>query len=283
MSGYTKLFNSILLSTIWREDDKTRIVWITLLAMADKHGNCETSIPSLADAARVSLSDCVASLEKLKSPDEWSRTKEHEGRRIEECDGGFMLLNHAKYRAKMSLDERREYNRVKKAESRQKCVSKCQTKSMTVNDKNGSSALSAHTEADSDTKAEAIMEGEAPLPSIAIKEVFDSWNKLDQLPKCLIVSDKRRQRLRVRLNEQFFKENWREAMCRISASAFLIGENDTGWKASFDWFIQPDSVAKIMEGKYHGKPKDNQRTGPDRNAGTFNAARVGQPISSKIR
>ena len=54
MAGYTKLFNSILMSTIWREDDKTRIVWITLLAMADKNGIAETSIPSLADAARVS-------------------------------------------------------------------------------------------------------------------------------------------------------------------------------------------------------------------------------------
>ena len=48
MAGYTKLFNSILQSTIWREDDKTRIVWITLLAMADKNGIAETSLPSLA-------------------------------------------------------------------------------------------------------------------------------------------------------------------------------------------------------------------------------------------
>ena len=43
MPGYTKLFNSILASTIWRADDKTRIVWITLLAMADKHGIVEAS------------------------------------------------------------------------------------------------------------------------------------------------------------------------------------------------------------------------------------------------
>jgi len=30
--GYTKLYSSIVASTMWREDDKTRIVFITMLA-----------------------------------------------------------------------------------------------------------------------------------------------------------------------------------------------------------------------------------------------------------
>ncbi len=159
MAGYTKLFNSILASTIWREDDKTRIVWITLLAMADKNGVAETSIPSLADMARVSLDDCEAALEKLKSPDKYSRTKKHGGRRIKECDGGFFLLNHGKYRAKMGADERREYNRIKQQEHRQKL-------SNNVNDRNGKSALSAHTEAEADTEAK----GSIPLSDKISKE-----------------------------------------------------------------------------------------------------------------
>ena len=41
MSSYTKLHNSLLASTIWREDDKTRLVWITLLVMTDRHGLVE--------------------------------------------------------------------------------------------------------------------------------------------------------------------------------------------------------------------------------------------------
>ena len=48
MSGYTKLFNSILASTVWSEPNETRIVWITLLAMADKNGIIEGSVPGLA-------------------------------------------------------------------------------------------------------------------------------------------------------------------------------------------------------------------------------------------
>lgn len=120
MAGYTKLFNSILASTIWRAPDKVRIVWITLLAMAGKNGVAEGSIPGLADMARVSIDDCKAALAELEAPDEYSRTKDHEGRRIQSVDGGWLILNHAKYREKMSLDERREYNRQKQAEGRLK-------------------------------------------------------------------------------------------------------------------------------------------------------------------
>lgn len=120
MAGYTKLFSSLITSTIWREPDHVRIVWITMLALADKNGEVQGSIPGLSDMARVSLKDCQDALLALESPDEWSRTKDHEGKRIETIDGGWMVLNHPKYRRIMSADERREYNRLKKAEQRER-------------------------------------------------------------------------------------------------------------------------------------------------------------------
>ena len=110
MSGYTKLFSTILASTIWRESNETRIVWITMLAMADKYGFVGGSVPGLADFARISIEDTERALEELKSPDEYSRTKDHGGRRIADVDGGWLIINYSKYRAKMSQDERREYN-----------------------------------------------------------------------------------------------------------------------------------------------------------------------------
>ena len=107
MTGFTKLFGSIVHSTVWREDMPTKVVWITMLALADRNGRVLVSVPGLADAARVPLEDTVASLAKLSSPDEWSRTKQHEGRRIEEIDGGWLLLNYMKYREQRDADERR--------------------------------------------------------------------------------------------------------------------------------------------------------------------------------
>lgn len=118
MSGYTKLFSSILASTIWREDKDTRIVWITLLAMADKNGIAEGSIPGLADFARLSVDETRKALIKLESPDPDSRTQVDEGRRIRTIEGGWLLVNHAKYRQKLNEDERREYKRLKQAQYR---------------------------------------------------------------------------------------------------------------------------------------------------------------------
>lgn len=111
MSGYTPLFSSIIASTIWRESKETKIVWITMLAMADARGVVEASIPGLADMAKVSLDECKAALVVLSSPDEYSRTKDHDGRRIEEVDGGWCILNIAKFREKcrQRADYMREY------------------------------------------------------------------------------------------------------------------------------------------------------------------------------
>jgi len=128
MSGYVKLFSSILHSTIWRESDHTRLVFITMLAMADKDGRVEASVPGLADAARVPLAGCQTALASLQAPDPFSRTVDSEGRRIEVMDGGWRLLNHAKYRAKLGAEERRDYNALKKREQR------AREKSTTVND-----------------------------------------------------------------------------------------------------------------------------------------------------
>lgn len=120
MAGYTKLFSSILHSTIWREPNHVRIVWITLLAMAGKESVAETSTPGLADAARVPLADCEDALNRLQQPDPYSRTGDDAGRRIRPVDGGWFIINHGKYRQKMNVDERREYLRVKQEEHRRK-------------------------------------------------------------------------------------------------------------------------------------------------------------------
>lgn len=120
MHGYTKLFNSILHSTIWNEPNEVRILWITMLAMADKYGDIHASIPGLARMAGISIEQTQDGLKRFMSPDLFSRTPDHEGKRIKEIEGGWQLLNHGKYRALMSVEERREYNKVKQREWRSK-------------------------------------------------------------------------------------------------------------------------------------------------------------------
>ena len=113
--GWTKLFNEIVASSIWSEDDKTRIVWITLLAMSDAGGHVKAALPGLADLSRVSLDACAKAVKILESPDKYSRDKDHEGRRIAPEPGGWHILNYEKFRNRtgrsVSADPRRAYQR----------------------------------------------------------------------------------------------------------------------------------------------------------------------------
>lgn len=109
---YTKLFGSIVHSTIWREPDHVRLVWITMLALSDKNGFVWASVPGLADASRVSVEQCREAVARLSSPDPDSRTQVAEGRRIEQIDGGWWLINHAKFQAIKNMDERRDAVRL---------------------------------------------------------------------------------------------------------------------------------------------------------------------------
>ena len=117
---YTKLFEQILESTIWCEPDSTRVVWITMLAMSDRDGEVLASVPGLANRAHVDIEKTRAAIQCFLSPDIESRTKDYEGRRIAEIDGGWQILNHAKYRDLLDAESEKERKRKWWAEHRGK-------------------------------------------------------------------------------------------------------------------------------------------------------------------
>jgi len=118
MSGYTKLFSSILMSSIWEESTETRLVWVTLLALADQHGHVDGTVKSLARVSRVSVEECQGALACLLGPDVDDRSGVLDGRRIVPEAGGWRLVNHAAYRSRMSADERRERDKLRKRNAR---------------------------------------------------------------------------------------------------------------------------------------------------------------------
>ena len=163
MTGYTKLFSSILASTIWEEPKETKILWITMLALSDKNGSVQASIPGLATMSRLTIEETKTALERLGSPDEYSRSKENDGRRISTIEGGWLILNHAKYRDQMCSEERREYLRIKQQECRAR-------KSTNVNSGQLESTESTHT-------TTAPTPSSAPTPRKRTPSLFVSEEK----------------------------------------------------------------------------------------------------------
>jgi hypothetical protein len=105
---------------------------------------------------------------------------------------------------------------------------------------------------------------------LAHQEVLSAWNQAMQ-QYCKLTS-KRRAALSQRLKDRFWLEHWRRAIARASESDFCRGVNDRGWVADFEWFLRPDSVTKLLEGKYANRSKPQRETFADmRVAGTKRA------------
>ncbi len=160
---YTKLFSSIVTSTIWVAPDRTRIVWITMLALADRHGEVMASLPGLARVAGVPVEDCEIAIAAFLAPDPYSRTPDDEGRRIEKIEGGWALINHAKYRDMASREDSKNAAALRQKRHRAK-----KERNATVTDSNASVTPSNATVtetlhiADAEAEAEIIHQSIKP-------------------------------------------------------------------------------------------------------------------------
>jgi hypothetical protein len=73
------------------------------------------------------------------------------------------------------------------------------------------------------------------------------------------LTKKRTTALAARWNDPWWRDNWRAALDRGSGSAFLRGANDRGWMIDFEFFLKPDTVAKILEGKYDNRGNQSRK------------------------
>lgn len=57
------------------------------------------------------------------------------------------------------------------------------------------------------------------------------------------------------LLKRYSMEQIRRAFEMAEASSFLKGVNERGWRASFDWLISEDNMAKVLEGNFTDRKK----------------------------
>lgn len=94
---------------------------------------------------------------------------------------------------------------------------------------------------------------------------IEKWNKFLE-PKVSSLTKDRKIKLRVRLNEKGFIDNYDKLLVIIKDTPFLRGDNEKGWSADFDWIIKNDTnYVKILEGKYKkliSKPQEPKKPVP---------------------
>ena len=96
----------------------------------------------------------------------------------------------------------------------------------------------------------------------ALSPLAEFWNTTcPNLPAVREMSENRRKKEKLRLEERPDLAEWERIFRMIHESPFCRGNGKTGWRATFDWIIDnPDNVLKVLEGKYgdckNGRPKD---------------------------
>lgn len=100
--------------------------------------------------------------------------------------------------------------------------------------------------------------GEIPPPAeepeieLQPEHVVEVWNDLagrHGLPAVKKITPERRKKLRTFIRRHSI-DDITEAITAIPRSPFLLGQNDRGWQASFDWFLEPRNFTKLSEGTY---------------------------------
>lgn len=92
---------------------------------------------------------------------------------------------------------------------------------------------------------------EEAVTATSPQELFETYKKtVRNLSQPRELTHDREHKCRLRLRERGLSE-WQTIFERMDKTPFLLGKNQRGWSASFDWIIANESNAvKVLEGKY---------------------------------
>jgi hypothetical protein len=105
---------------------------------------------------------------------------------------------------------------------------------------------------DTDTDIEPKGSCETGVSPVRPSEIIEAWNITAAdlgLPRIVKLTADRKRKLAARCKDSTLEE-FQQALESIRRSKFLQGGNKDGWKANFDFFLQPKSFAKLIEGAY---------------------------------
>lgn len=225
------------------------------------------------------ISEGIAALEQ---PDQYSRSPECDGRRIQRLDDhrvwGWRIVNHDKYMRTRDFAAKREYDRNRIAKLRANDKDDIGT---TKDDKYDKKTTSSHSDSDSDLDLDLKAKDKVASPPSVLRppacpvvDLIESYNAICYPCVQLKVRTKTRDaHVAARWRQvfidgaaathaeglQFFSEFFE----RVKQSRFLTGRSPSPpgrppFRASLDWLMNPQNFAKVIEGKYDDELQRNK-------------------------
>jgi predicted phage replisome organizer len=218
--------------------DKLTAVWFELLDLAGK-SNANGYLVDNNEIPYRTFEDIAIMLDREEKEIELCMQFFINEKMVEIVDDIFCLTNFMQYQNQEGLDKIREQKRLRQARWRERksqgligCVDE---KTSTPPSTDG---LLSNSISNSNSKSNVF------------DEVIGKYNTIcTNLSKVLKITDKRQKAIKAFLKQMTIEEF--ENACKIAnETEFLIGKNDRGWRADFDFIIKPDNAIRIIEGKY---------------------------------
>lgn len=108
------------------------------------------------------------------------------------------------------------------------------------------------TPPDYDLEADARLPAKLSAQDVRTKRIHAEWNKMateHDLPLCRAITPARLAKVNARIRESSLGE-FIQAIHSVPNAGFLLGRNDRGWRADFDFLLQARSYARVLEGFY---------------------------------
>ncbi len=98
--------------------------------------------------------------------------------------------------------------------------------------------------------AREVVDLDEPIVNINYQRYVKHFNnRCKRLSNVTVLTKQRKNAIRLRLQE-YDHQTILKMINEAAESDFLSGENERGWKATFDWLFRPNNFVKVLEGNY---------------------------------
>jgi predicted phage replisome organizer len=232
--------------------DKLTAVWFELLDLAGK-SNANGYLVDNNEIPYRTFEDIAIMLDREEKEIELCMQFFINEKMVEIVDDIFCLTNFMQYQNQEGLDKIREQKRLRQARWRER---KAQGLVGYVDEK------ASTTPSTDGLLSNSLSNSLSDSKSNISDEVISKYNTIcTNLSKVLKKTPKREKAIKSFLKEMTVEEF--ENACKMANETdFLVGKNEKGWRADFDFIIKQDNAIKILEGKYSKgnslKPHDNK-------------------------
>lgn len=100
-----------------------------------------------------------------------------------------------------------------------------------------------------------------PRETVDYQGVVAMFNAIcTSFPRVTKLSDGRKKAIRARVHYGYTMDDFKKVFESAQSSSFLKGNNKRNWSATFDWMINGENMAKILDGNFNDKtPSDESQ------------------------